>query len=414
MDFELPTDDDSRRSAVREWLTAHPDPSGRELAEAGYVAPHWPAPWGLDADPIHQLIIDDELTRARVSRPVNPIGIGWAGPTLLFAGSEELKQRYLWPLLSGEEFWCQLFSEPGAGSDLANLGTRAVRDGDEFIVNGQKIWTSGAQYASFGILIARTDTDVAKHRGISYFVCPMDAPGIEIRPIAEITGGHTFNEVFFTDVRIPAANLVGDLNDGWRLAKVTLGNERISLSTGGVLWGNGPTALEMLNDARSLGPITDPGIRQRAAEVHIEHALLDLIRLRTLSARLRGEQPGPEASIRKILADEHGQHVMGVARDLLGPAGMLTGGDGTSGAGFVPGTDTHNLGPLKPSGGLYDPGWYDGYMFAQALTIGGGTGDVQRNIVAERVLGLPHDINAEQGLSWSEAQRSTGHSQRGN
>jgi alkylation response protein AidB-like acyl-CoA dehydrogenase len=411
MDFVLPAEDDPRRMAVREWLAAHPEPTGRELAEAGYVAPHWPAPWGLDADPIHQLIIDDELTRAKVARPVNPIGIGWAGPTILFAGSEELKQRYLWPLLSGEEFWCQLFSEPGAGSDLANLGTRAVRDGDEFIVNGQKIWTSGAQYASFGILIARTDTEVAKHRGISYFVCPMDAPGIEIRPITEITGGHTFNEVFFTDVRIPAANLVGDLNDGWRLAKVTLGNERISLSSGGVLWGNGPTALEMLNAARALGPMTDPVMRQRAAGVNVEHVLLDLIRMRTLSARLRGEQPGPEASIRKILADEHGQHVMGVARDLLGAEAMLT---GSVAHGFVPGTDTHNLGPGRPEGGLSDPGWYDGYMFAQALTIGGGTGDVQRNIVAERVLGLPHDINAEQGLSWAEAQRSGGLVQRGN
>lgn len=405
MDFELPAQDDPRRVAVREWLAAHPNPTGRQLAEAGYVAPHWPRPWGLEADPIHQLIIEDELTRARVSRPVNPIGIGWAGPTLLHGGSEELKERYLWPLLSGEEFWCQLFSEPGAGSDLANLGTRAVRDGDEFIINGQKIWTSGAQYASFGILIARTDPEVPKHKGVSYFVCPMDAPGIEIRPITEITGGHTFNEVFFTDVRIPAANLVGDLHDGWRLAKVTLGNERISLSSGGVLWGNGPTALEMLDVARAMGPIVDPVMRQRAAQIHIEHTLLDLIRLRTLTARLRGEQPGPEASVRKILADEHGQHVMSFARDLIGPAGMLTGGDGTMGVGFVPGTDTHNLGPLKPEGDLYDPGWYDGYMFAQALTIGGGTGDVQRNIVAERVLGLPHDIDAERGMSWSEAQR---------
>ncbi len=411
MDFVLPADDDPRRLAVRDWCAAHPNPTGRELAEAGYVAPHWPAPWGLDADPILQLIIDDELTRAKISRPVNPIGIGWAGPTILFAGSEELKQRYLWPLLSGEEFWCQLFSEPGAGSDLANLGTRAVRDGDEFIVNGQKIWTSGAQYAAYGILIARTDPDVPKHKGVSYFVCPMDAPGIEIRPITEITGGHTFNEVFFTDVRIPAANLVGDQNDGWRLAKVTLGNERISLSSGGVLWGNGPTALEMLDAVKQRGPITDPGMRQRAASVYIEHVLLDLIRLRTLSARLRGEQPGPEASIRKILADEHGQHVMAVARDILGADAMLA---GSADQVFVPGTDTHNLGPGRPEGGLEDPGWYDGYMFAQALTIGGGTGDVQRNIVAERVLGLPHDINAEQGLSWSEAQRVSGHSHRGN
>lgn len=407
MDFELPADDDPRRVEVREWLAAHPDPSGEQLARAGYVAPHWPRPWGLEADPIHQLIIDDELTRAGVRRPVNPIGIGWAGPTLVYAGTDEQKERYLWPLLSGEEFWCQLFSEPGAGSDLANLGTRAVRDGDEFVVNGQKIWTSGAQYASFGILIARTDPDVPKHKGVSYFVCPMDLPGIEIRPITEITGGHTFNEVFFTDVRIPADHLVGDLNDGWRLAKVTLGNERISLSSGGVLWGNGPTALEMIDAARDLGPITDPHLRRRLAEVYVEHTVLDLIRLRTLTARLKGEQPGPEASIRKILADEHGQHVMTLARDLLGAAGMLAGGTGDD-EGFVPGTDTSALGPAKPDGGLAHPGWYDGFMFSQALTIGGGTGDVQRNIVAERVLGLPHDHDVQRGMSWSEAQRAAG------
>jgi alkylation response protein AidB-like acyl-CoA dehydrogenase len=391
VDFELPPDDDERRLAVRAWLHEHPAPTGRELAEAGYVVPHWPRPWGLDADPIHQLVIDDELTRAGVRRPVNPIGIGWAGP-----------------MISGEEFWCQLFSEPGSGSDLANLGTRAERDGDEFIVNGQKIWTSGAQYAQFGILIARTDPDLPKHKGVSYFVCPMDASGIEIRPITEMTGGHTFNEVFFTDVRIPTANLVGELNDGWRLAKVTLGNERISLSSGGVLWGNGPTALDLIDAAKASGPTTDPTLRQRLAGVYIEHTVLELIRMRTLTARLKGEQPGPEASIRKLLGDEHGQHVMELARDLVGPAAMLTGGDGTEhpdGAGFQPRTETRNLGPGRPPRTLDHPGWYDGFIFCRALTIGGGTGEVQRNIVAERVLGLPHDVDVQQGLSWSEAQR---------
>ena len=403
MDFQLPAEDDPRRLAIREWLTANPTPTGRQLAEAGYVAPHWPAPWGLGADAIHQLIIDDELHRAKVRRPTNPIGIGWAGPTILFAGTDEQKQQYLSPLLSGEEFWCQLFSEPGAGSDLANLGTRAVRDGDEFIVNGQKIWTSGAQYAKYGILIARTDPDVPKHKGVSYFVCPMDLPGIEIRPITEMTGGHTFNEVFFTDVRLPAANLVGDLHDGWRLAKVTLGNERVSLSTGGVLWGNGPTAIELIDSIRDMGPVTDPHMRQRIADVYIEHTLLDLIRLRTLSATLKGQQPGPEASIRKLLADEHGQHVMALARDYIGAAGMLAGGDGQK---FVPGTDTKSLGPDKPDGGLMHAGWYDGFMFSQALTIGGGTFAVQRNIIAERVLGLPHDVDVAKGLSWSQAQRA--------
>ncbi len=406
MDFELPAEDDPRRLAVRAWLAEHPNPSGKELAEAGFVAPHWPAPWGLDADPIHQLIIDDELTRAKVRRPVNPIGIGWAGPTILYAGTAEQHAAYLPGLLSGEEFWCQLFSEPGAGSDLANLGTRAVLDGDEFVVNGQKIWTSGAQYAKYGILIARTAPDAPKHKGVSYFVCPMDAPGIEIRPITEMTGGHTFNEVFFTDVRIPAANLVGELNDGWRLAKVTLGNERVSLSTGGVLWGNGPTALEMIDSVRELGPVTDPLLRQRVAQVYIEHTLLDLIRLRTLTAALKGEQPGPEASIRKLLADEHGQHVMTLARDMLGASAMLTGGDGSEV--FVPGTDTKGLGPEKPDGGLYHPGWYDGFCFSQALTIGGGTFAVQRNIIGELVLGLPREPDATRGMSWAEAQRVQG------
>jgi alkylation response protein AidB-like acyl-CoA dehydrogenase len=400
MDFELPADDDHRRAEVRRWLAEHPEPSARELAEAGYVAPHWPRPWGLDADPITQLLIDEELGRAGVRRPINPIGIGWAGPTLLYAGTREQQDRYLWPILTGEEFWCQLFSEPGAGSDLANLGTRAERDGDVFVVNGQKIWTSGAQYARFGILIARTDPDLPKHRGVSYFVCPMDAPGIEIRPITEMTGGRTFNEVFFTDVRIPAANLVGALNDGWRLAKVTLGNERISLSSGGVLWGNGPTALDLLEGARRRGPIADPTLRQRLAAAYIEHSVLELIRLRTLTAALKGEAPGPESSIRKLLGDEHGQHVMELARDLLGPAAMLAGGD------FVPGTETRNLGPMRPPPDLDHPGWYDGFLFSAALTIGGGTGHVQRNIVAERVLGLPHDVDVQQGLSWSEAQRA--------
>ncbi|HWC68416.1 MAG TPA: acyl-CoA dehydrogenase family protein [Acidimicrobiales bacterium] len=399
MDFEMPADDDPRRKELREWLADHPTPSGRELAEAGYVVPHWPPPWGLGADPIHQLIVDEELARAGVRRPVNPIGIGWAGPTILYGGSEAQQQRYLLPLLAGEEFWCQLFSEPGAGSDLANLGTRALRDGDEWVVNGQKIWTSGAQFARFGILLARTDPDAPKHKGISYFICPMDAPGIEIRPISEMTGGHTFNEVFFTDARIPAENLVGAENDGWRLAKVTLGNERVSLSTGGVLWGNGPTALDLLDAVRAASPVTDVHLRQRVADLYIEHRLLELIRLRTLSATLKGEAPGPEASIRKILADEHGQHVMGLAKDLRGAHGLLTGSTEHS-----PGTDTTGLAPTRPRTGLADPAWHDGFLFSQALTIGGGTGAVQRNIVAERVLGLPHDVDVQAGQTWSEAR----------
>ena len=404
MDFQLPSEDDPRRLAVREWIEANPQPTGRQLAEAGYVVPHWPAPWGIDADPIHQLIIDDELTRAGVPRPVNPIGIGWAGPTILYAGTDAQRDRYLFPLISGEEFWCQLFSEPGSGSDLANLGTRAVRDGDEFVVNGQKIWTSGAQFSKFGVLIARTDPDVPKHKGVSYFICPMDLPGIEIRPITEMTGGQTFNEVFFTDVRIPADLLLGQLNDGWRLAKVTLGNERVSLSTGGVLWGNGPTAVDLIEAIKETGPVEDPLMRQKIAGVYIEHTILDLIRWRTLSAQLKGQPPGPEASIRKLLADEHGQHVMALARDMVGADALLTGatGEGSDGAEAV---ESENLTSAAPPRDLRDPGWHYGFMFSPALTIGGGTWAVQRNIIGELVLGLPRDEDVTRGMSWSDAQR---------
>ncbi len=402
MDFQLPADDDPRRIAVREWLSMHPNPTGRELAEAGYVAPHWPAPWGLGADPIHQLIIDDEVARAHVQLPMNPMGTGWGGPTIVVGGTQEQKDWYLWPMLAGEEFWCQLFSEPGAGSDLANLGTRAVLDGDEFVVNGQKIWTTSAEHADFGILIARTDPDVPKHKGISYFICPMNLPGIEVRTITEMSGGHHFCEVFFTDVRLPAANLVGRLHDGWRLAKVTLGNERVSLSTGGVLWGNGPTGLELIQQLQAAGSLTDPQLRQEAAKVYTEHVLLDLIRIRTLSATLKGQEPGPEASIRKLLADEHGQHVMSLARALVGADAMLM---SVERDGYDAERDGRLMTPQQSADPLDHPSWYHGFMFSQALTIGGGTFAVQRNIIGERVLGLPRDEDVTLGMSWHEAQR---------
>jgi len=384
VDFELPAEDDPRRLAVRAWLADHPAPTGRQLAEGGYVAPHWPTPWGLDADPIHQILIDEELRAAGVSRPSNTIGIGWAGPTILHGGTQEQKDRYLFPLLSAEEIWCQLFSEPASGSDLASLSTRAVQDGDEWVVTGQKIWTSLAQHSRFGILIARTDADAPKHEGISYFICPMDAPGVDIRPIIEMTGAHTFNEVFLDEVRLPAANLVGEVNRGWGLAKVTLGNERVSLSSGGALWGMGPTADDLLAVVRAAGGTTDPVLRQRLAALHIEHQLLRLIRLRTVTARIKGEPPGAEASVRKILADEHGQAIMGLAKDLAGAGGMLS-----------------TAGPL----GVDPAMWHYGFLFAPALTVGGGTGEVQRNIVAERVLGLPHDVDVEQGNSWADSRR---------
>ena len=268
MDFDFPPDDDPRRLEIRDWIKANPSPSPDELLDAGYIVPHWPEPYGISADPMHQLIIDDELRRAGIKRPANAIGIGWAGPTILLEGTEEQKDRYLRPILTGEEFWCQMFSEPDAGSDLANLATRAVRDGDEFIINGSKIWTSGGHYSMFGRLIARTDPDVSKHKGISYFICPTDLPGLSMTPIVDMTTAHSFNQVFFDDVRLPAEMLVGQEGDGWRLAKMTLSNERVSLSSAGSLWGTGPSANTLFDLVRESGGAQDPLLRQELAALY--------------------------------------------------------------------------------------------------------------------------------------------------
>jgi len=383
VDLGLPGEDHPARSAWRRWLEEHPSPTPRQLAESGYVVPHWPRPWGLDADPETQLVIDDELRRARVNRPFNPIGIGWAGPTLVHAGSEAQKDRWLGPMLSGEELWCQLFSEPGAGSDLASLATRAVRDGENWVVTGQKVWTSFAHLADFGILLARTDPDAPPQRGISYFVCPMQAPGVEVRPLIDMTGAHAFNEVFLDEVRIPADHLVGRLHGGWELAKVTLGNERVSLSGEGALWGNGPTASDLVQLVSRAGGAPSPALRQRLVEVWREGEILRVLRLRMVSATLAGRTGGATASIRKALADAHGQHVMDLGRDLAGMAGTLAGTGPTTGwrggdGGRTPGGERQSA-----------SSWSGGWLFSPALTIGGGTAEVQRDIVAERLAGLP-------------------------
>ncbi len=376
MTVQLPVEADSFRADVRAFLAEHapggrfPTDFPRRLAAAGYAAPHWPRPWGVDASPVQQLAIDEELRAAKAPRPMNPIGIGWAGPTLLVAGTEEQRERWIPGILDGSELWCQLFSEPGAGSDLASLATRAERDGDEYVVHGQKVWTTFAHLARYGILLARTDPNAERHRGISYFVIDMRAPGIVVQPIKQMDGAADFNEVFLDGVRVPAANLVGTENDGWRLAKVTLGNERVSLSGEGALWGRGPTAHDLLAIVRREGGVDDPRLRQRLAALYVEAEVLRLIRLRTLSARLRGLEPGPEASVRKALADEHGQHVMALAVELAGTDGLLV-----------------DRGPFGSDTSM----WALGYLYSRALTIGGGTTEVQRNIIGERVLGLPRD-----------------------
>lgn len=358
MDAALPGVHHPVRVEVRSFLDDHPDPTPAQLAAAGLVAPSWPAPWGRSADTVELLAIGLELNAAAID-PIahNPIGIGWAGPTILAAGTDAQRERHLAALLSGDETWCQLFSEPGAGSDLASLRTSAVRDGEVYVVNGQKTWNTWADRADYGILLARTDPTVPKHRGISYFICPMDLDGIEVRPIRQMTGESTFCDVFFTDVEIPADHLVGEEGQGWALARMTLGNERLTLSTGGVLWGNGPTAAEIIDLIRGN---PDAGLKDRAARLHIESEVLDRLSRRIVTETASGRDVGLLAAMRKYLADQHGQAAMELALDSLGANGMLDVGETTR-----------------------------EYLYARALTIGGGTTQVLADLIAERALGLP-------------------------
>lgn len=414
MDFDYPSDDDPRRLAVREWRSANPNPTQQEFVDAGYVVPHWPKPWGLEADPIHQVIIAQELEGIKISigsrKGSNQIGIGWAAPTILLAGTDEQKQRYLPKIFNHEEIWCQLFSEPDAGSDLAALSTRAVKDGDEYVINGAKIWSSGAHGCDMGILIVRTDPEAPKHRGISYFVCPMDTPGITMSPIVDMTTAHSFNQVFFDDVRLHESMRIGAEGDGWRLTKATLSNERVSLSSAGSLWGAGPSAEVLLDLVRAGGGEKSPIMRDKLARLHCNAEVLRLNRLRTLSAKLSGRTPGAEASIQKLMADEHGQEVMELAKELVGAAGML---EGSGPSGEVPvamqtgATEINFASGDDRFFGDAEPVWHYGYLFAPALTLGGGTWAIQRNIVAEQVLGLPREPNIEKGMSWSQTRAAS-------
>ncbi|MFK7917900.1 MAG: acyl-CoA dehydrogenase family protein [Ilumatobacter sp.] len=367
--------EDQCRHAVRSWLAEHPNPTRAQLGTSGYLTPHWPAPWGLDADPVHQLIVDDELSRA-ASGPVetffesSTIALGWAGPTILAGGTPEQQERWLPGILDGSETWTQLFSEPESGSDLASLRLSARLDGDAYVVTGQKVWSTWADTADWGILLARTGDASTKQRGISYFCVDMSLPGIEVRPIIEMTGGNHFNETWFDEVRIPLDCLIGDEGDGWRLAKVTLGAERLSLSEGGVLWGMGPTAEQCFEHLRSSESWHDPLDRQRLASLWSDAEVIRLLSLRMLSSAVAGDDPSSFASIRKCLADVFGQNVLSLVKDRRGAAGML----GTQNAESE-----------------HDDVYHWGYLFSRALTIGGGTSEVQRNIIGERLLGLPRE-----------------------
>ena len=364
LDVQVPETGDGRADVAAFLASVRDlDPvAGRvRLAEAGYLMPHWPRPWGRDASPVEQLVIDDEFQRAGVRRPDLLVG-AWALPTLIEHGTEEQQQRWVPPSLRGELAWCQLFSEPDAGSDLASLTTTATRTEDGWRLRGQKVWTSLADRADFGICLARTNPHAPKHDGITCFIVDMHAPGVEIYPLAELTGRPSFNAVFLSDVFVPDEAVIGQVDHGWRVARTTLDRERVSMASGSPL-GHGLDALLGLVDQHGLDD--DGWVLDRVGALVADAHALAILGLRTTLRALAGSDTGPEGSIRKLAQAEHEQRVEAFGLELLDQAAA----DG-------------------PTAGR---SWVEGYLMKRCLTIAGGTSEIQRNILAERLLALPRD-----------------------
>jgi alkylation response protein AidB-like acyl-CoA dehydrogenase len=362
--LELPAQADAVRTRVRKEVAglAGLDPTElrRELAMNGWLEPHLPPPAGQAAGPLEQLIIEEELTAAGIERPHLEVG-AWALPTLLEHGTREQQDRWVVPTLLGELAWCQLFSEPGAGSDLASLSTAARPAEGGFLVSGQKVWTTSGVGADLGILLARTDPDRPRHRGISYFVLDMRTPGVDVRPLRELTGEAMFSEVFLTDVLVPEDCLIGELHEGWAVARSTLAHERLSISAG-TSFGGGLEALVRGVATTPRGEVVDARLGGLIAEAQS----VALLGLRSTSRALTGSV-GAEAAVRKLVGAENEQRVHELGMDLLG-------GDGT------------HLGSTSSAT------WVGGFLGGRCLTIAGGTSEVQRNVIAERMLGLPRDV----------------------
>ncbi|MDI3406198.1 acyl-CoA dehydrogenase family protein [Streptomyces cavernicola] len=391
-------DDTQLQDRVREFLAAHPPASTPREAflearfDAGLAWVHFPEGLGgLDLPRAQQAVVDAELEDA--GAPDNDprrigIGLGMAAPTVLAYGSEEQKRRWLRPLWLGEEVWCQLFSEPGAGSDLAALGTRAVRDGDAWVVNGQKVWTSNAHNARWAILIARTDPDQPKHRGITYFVCDMTDPGVEVRPLRQITGEAEFNEVFLSDVRIPDAHRLGEVGDGWRVAQTTLMNERVAIG-----------GMRLPREGGMIGPVVETWRERPELRTHDLHQELLKLWVEAEVARLTGErlrqqlvagQPGPEGSGMKLGFARLNQRISGLELELLGEEGLSY-------------EDWTMRRPDIVDFTGRDAGYR--YLRAKGNSIEGGTSEVLLNIVAERVLGLPSEPRTDKDVAWKDLAR---------
>ncbi len=316
---------------------------------------------------MQQVIFSQEQARFDVATGALTVGLGMVGPTLMTWGRPAQQDRHLEPMLRGEEMWCQLFSEPAAGSDLPALITRAERDGDDFVVNGQKVWTTMAQYSDWAILLARTDRSVPGRGGLSYLLVDMATPGIDVRPLRQITGVAHFNEVFLTDVRVPAANLVGAEGEGWNVARTTLAAERMAIGAGG-----GTSFADVAALCREVGGVRDPVRRQEVAQAYIGFELLRYLGFRVQTALSQGRAPGAEASLLKLAFSRQSARLGDLGMALLGPSGIATDGR-ASAAGF----------------------WRDRFLGQWSMRIGGGTDEIQRNQIGERVLGLPREPSVQ-------------------
>lgn len=410
MDFEDTREEAAVREEARAWLSARAIPKGhpddfsagmwssdysedtyvkrcREwqgvLAQGGWAGVTWPAAYGgRGGRAIDSAIFNQEQARFGVSNGVFAIAIGMVGPTILAHGTDDQKQRYLPRMLRGDEVWCQLFSEPEAGSDLANITTRAVLDGDEWVITGQKVWTSAAHRAEWGILLARTDLDAPKHRGITYFVVDMASPGIEVRPLRQMTGDSHFSEVFLDEVRIPTDQVLGEVGEGWRVAQTTLASERTAIAAGS--GGADPPGLIEL--AQNLGRAQDPIIRQMVVDAYLRGEILRFLRLRSQTALSQGTHPGPETSVMKLAYARFMQQMTAAAIHVQGATAMLA--DPT----------------LLPRGGV----WTTKFLYSPSLRIAGGSDQIQGNIIGERVLGLPAEARADKDTPFRDLAKAVG------
>ena len=398
MDFNDTSEEAEYRARARAWLQQNAPKGGpgdsesvegmaaakawqRKKAEAGYAAITWPKEWGGGGGPPWQSVIFTQ-EEADFDTPGNPflIGLGMCVPTVMTAGNDADKARFVRPAVLGEEIWCQLFSEPGGGSDVAAARTRAVRDGEDWVINGQKVWTSGAHYSDFGLLLVRTDPDAPKHKGLTMFWLDMKSPGIDVRPIHQMSGGSNFNEVYFNDVRVKDSQRVGALNEGWRVSLVTLMNERLAVGgLGGPSW---RAVMRLAQDVATLaGPAAkDAGLREKIADWYVRAEGLKYTRYRTQTALSRGQTPGPESSIGKVVSASLMQDMANTALELEDQYGIIS--------------DPKD----SPLAGVFQAA----LLSAPGMRIAGGTDEIMRNIIAERVLGLPQDVRLDKDVPFKD------------